>query len=95
MFYLASDTDALLRQREEDYEAACHLADSTSKAWQACKRQLAARERAVWLEAANKPGQHHIDDIGQCDAVSWMKGYLACKHDYKVWCRQQAEGVKP
>ena len=52
LFYLASDTDALMRQREEDYEAACHLADSTSKAWQACRRQLAARERAVWLEVA-------------------------------------------
>ena len=45
-------------------------------------------------EAMNKPGQHHIDDIGQLDTVSWIKGYLTCKNDFIVWCRARAAAIR-
>ncbi len=58
----------------------------------AIETALAQARRETWEKAANKPGQHHIDQKHDTDPfVAWMQGYLTCKNDYAEWCRQQAQ----
>lgn len=52
---------------------------------------LAARERAVWEEAAKHITDAQIDDPNSFTTMAFND---ACK-DIADWCRQQAEVVKP
>ena len=83
--------------RPKGYDPALLIGEE--RAWYDAKLPLilaALREAKAqgMEEAMNKPGQHHIDDIGQLDTVSWIKGYLTCKNDFIVWCRARAAAIR-
>ena len=86
-----------IMERPEGYDPALLIGEE--RAWYDAKLPLILaallEAKAQGMEEAmNKPGQHHIDDIGQLDTVSWIKGYLTCKNDFIVWCRARAAAIR-